>query len=65
MAFTRDGRRLGKGGGYYDRFLANLQPRPYCIGVTFAALLLEQIPMEEHDIKMDQVVSDQEATAEN
>ena len=60
MAFTRDGRRLGKGGGYYDRFLANLQPRPHCIGVTFAVFLFDEIPIENHDARMDQVVSDEE-----
>lgn len=59
-AFTRDGTRLGKGGGYYDRYFANLQPRPHCIGVTFAVFLFDEIPVENHDVRMDQVVSDEE-----
>jgi len=56
MAFTRDCKRLGKGGGYYDRFLASLQPRPHCIGVTFAVFLFDEIPIENHDTLMNAVV---------
>ena len=58
-AFTRDGKRLGKGGGYYDRYLAQLHPTPpYCIGVTFSAFLLDDIPMETHDTTMNAIVSE-------
>ena len=61
MAFTHDGKRLGKGGGYYDRYLSHGdETRPYRIGVTFRAFLLEDIPHDTHDIRMHEVVCDGE-----
>ena len=55
MAFDRHGNRLGRGKGYYDRFLPLLPTRVFKIGVCFPFQLLDDIPMEEHDIKMDVV----------
>lgn len=59
MAFTNDGKRLGKGGGFYDRFLSQCKnDRPYRIGVTFAEHLVDDIPLEPHDATMHAVVCD-------
>lgn len=55
MAFDRQGHRLGRGKGYYDRLLCNL--KAYKMGVCFPFQLLEQLPHEEHDVRMDGVVS--------
>ena len=49
LAFTRDGRRLGQGGGFYDRFLAQLPADCTTIGVGFAEQLLDDLPVEPHD----------------
>jgi 5-formyltetrahydrofolate cyclo-ligase len=49
VAFTPDGRRLGRGGGHYDRFLAALPPACPTIGVCFAEQLVDDLPMEAHD----------------
>ena len=62
-AFTTDGIRLGRGKGYYDRFLQKLiqsytRERLNIIGVCFKEQLQETLPFEEHDIKMDDVVFD-------
>ena len=57
MAFDRRGNRLGRGKGYYDRFLPLLPTRVYKIGVCFPFQLLDFIPMEEHDISMDTVIN--------
>lgn len=57
MAFDRHGNRLGRGKGYYDRFLPLLPTRVYKIGVCFPFQLLDLIPMEEHDISMDTVIN--------
>ena len=56
MAFDRRGNRLGRGKGYYDRFLPLLPTRVYKIGVCFPFQLLDLIPMEEHDISMDTIL---------
>ena len=56
MAFDRRGNRLGRGKGYYDRFLPLLPTRVYKIGVCFPFQLLDDIPMEEHDKRVDLIV---------
>jgi len=48
VAFTRDGRRLGQGGGFYDRLLA-ARPDLRPVGVGFACQLLAELPSEAHD----------------
>ena len=58
LAFTRDGRRLGQGGGFYDRFLPLLGPDATTIGVCFREQLVEQLVTEPHDRIVDLVISD-------
>ena len=49
LAFTLDGRRLGQGGGHYDRFLPRLRPDCVTIGACFAEQLVDDLPREPHD----------------
>lgn len=58
LAFTADGRRLGQGGGHYDRFLTGVSPQCLLVGVAFAEQLVMDIPVESHDVVLDAVVSD-------
>ncbi|HZK89936.1 MAG TPA: 5-formyltetrahydrofolate cyclo-ligase [Stellaceae bacterium] len=58
VGFDRDGYRLGYGGGYFDRTLAALQPRPLAIGVGFAFQAIETIHPQSFDIAMDMVVTE-------
>jgi 5-formyltetrahydrofolate cyclo-ligase len=59
LAFTADGARLGQGGGWYDRFLADRDPnRCVTVGVCFAGQLVASLPTEPHDVKVDHVVTD-------
>ena len=54
VAFDRHGNRLGMGGGYYDRFLAGVSaPR---VGLTYSEFLLDELPVQCHDVPMDLVV---------
>ncbi len=57
LAFTRLGFRLGYGGGYYDRLLAQPGHAP-TLGACFQALLLEEIPHEPHDVPVDFLVTE-------
>jgi 5-formyltetrahydrofolate cyclo-ligase len=50
--------RLGYGGGYFDRTLAALNPRPVAIGVGFAAQQIETIHPQAFDIPMDLIVTE-------
>jgi 5-formyltetrahydrofolate cyclo-ligase len=59
LAFDRQGHRLGRGGGYYDRFLSKFKGLK--LGVTFNEALSEgALPSEPHDQLMDIIVSPQE-----
>lgn len=52
------GYRLGYGGGYFDRTLASLSPRPFSIGVGFQAARLLTIHPQPHDIPLDVIVTE-------
>lgn len=57
MAFDAQGHRLGRGKGYYDRFLGSLsQPRPQLIGVCFDFQKVEIVPTEPCDVSVDVVI---------
>ena len=56
MAFDHHGHRLGRGKGYYDRFLSRV-PNIYKIGLCFGFQLVEEVPTDENDIQMDLVLS--------
>ncbi len=58
LAFTAAGDRLGQGGGWYDRFLAQVRVDCITIGVCFAEQILDTLPAEAHDVTMDHVVTD-------
>ena len=60
VAFTRDGARLGYGGGFYDKLLAHMTRPPALVAAAFALQIVEQIPQEETDIKVEWIVTEQE-----
>lgn len=57
VAFTPDGRRLGRGRGYYDRLLAHFPQSPYLIGLCWPFQLLADLPTEPHDLTMHAVIA--------
>ncbi len=57
LGFTREGVRLGRGGGYFDRLLAKAG-HVVKIGVGFREQILKKIPVRRHDVRMDFVVTD-------
>ncbi|HET7832940.1 MAG TPA: 5-formyltetrahydrofolate cyclo-ligase [Gallionella sp.] len=69
VAFTRAGARLGYGGGFYDKLLAQLDqdnagvPRPQLVAAAFALQLVDQLPQEATDIKVEWVVTEHETIA--
>lgn len=56
VAFTRDGRRLGRGAGFYDRLLAGADGVK--IGVANNCQIVETMPVSPHDIRMDMLVTE-------
>ena len=61
LAFTHDGKRLGFGGGYYDRLLAqNLSTR---VALAFEWQIMESLHADQHDIPVDFIVSEKRLIA--
>jgi len=65
VAFTRDGGRLGYGGGFYDKLLAQLQDAPsaQCPALVAAAFTMQfvpELPLEATDVRVDCLVTEQE-----
>jgi len=58
LAFTRDGGRLGRGGGFYDRLLGRPLLRARRIGICFEVQILESLPLEGHDQRVDEVLTE-------
>ena len=59
LAFDRRGDRLGYGGGYYDKFLAQVRPDCDLIGLCFAlGLSMEDLPASIHDVPLHCVVTE-------
>lgn len=58
VGFDHQRYRLGFGGGYYDRTLANLVPWPLAVGIAFEASKLESIDPQPHDVQLDVVITD-------
>jgi 5-formyltetrahydrofolate cyclo-ligase len=63
LAFDRQGRRLGRGGGYYDRFFEELDRAGreyYAVGFCLEAQIKAEVPAEEQDKPMSGIVSSRE-----
>ena len=55
VAFDKQGNRLGRGGGYYDRFLKK-QSHATFIGVGYDFQLVDEVPVRQHDQKMHRII---------
>lgn len=60
LAFGRNGARLGRGKGYYDRALS-LKPSLLKVGLAHACQIVDGIPVENWDVKMDALITDETA----
>jgi len=63
VAFTRDGARLGYGGGYYDKLLGSMALRPALAAAAFSLQIVEQIPQESTDVRVGWIITEQETIA--
>lgn len=60
VAFARNGARLGYGGGFYDKLLGRMPVRPALAAAAFALQIVEQIPQESTDVKVEWIVTEHE-----
>jgi len=72
VAFDRKGGRIGFGQGFYDRFLRSISPcasagqerhRPFCVGLSFEIQVLDNLPLEKYDEKLDMVITESQIYA--
>ncbi len=63
VGFDRNGARLGYGGGFYDKLLAGMAHRPALAAAAFSLQLVEEIPQEENDVKVEWILTEQETIA--
>jgi 5-formyltetrahydrofolate cyclo-ligase len=58
VAFTREGARLGYGGGYYDKLLALMPHQPTLVAGAFEMQVVQEIPQEKTDRKLEWLVTE-------
>lgn len=58
LAFSKTGDRLGRGRGYFDRLLAEILPSARVTGVTLDAFVWDSVPMEAHDQRVKEIVTE-------
>jgi 5-formyltetrahydrofolate cyclo-ligase len=61
LGFSHDGKRLGRGGGYYDATLKAASERSRRVGLAFSEQIVEELPVTEEDVLMDLVVTERES----
>jgi 5-formyltetrahydrofolate cyclo-ligase len=59
VGFGPRGVRLGYGGGFYDRTLATLAPRPFTVGLAYSQGFIPWLQAEAHDVPLDAVLTDE------
>lgn len=57
-AFTLSGERLGRGGGFYDKYMSLNGFRAAKIGIAFKCQIFDTLPCDKHDIRVDKVVTE-------
>lgn len=63
VAFARDGARLGYGRGFYDKLLASMTQRPVLVAAAFALQIVEIVPQETTDVRVEWIITEQETIA--
>ncbi len=58
LAFDNRGRRLGRGAGFYDRFLSDPHLRATACGIAFAEQVIAAVPVDDHDVPLHMLVTD-------
>lgn len=58
LAFDPHGNRLGRGGGFYDRFLRRLRRPAVTVGLAFDAQIIDAVPADDRDFAVDVIVTD-------
>lgn len=58
LAFDRRGNRVGRGQAYFDIFLKELSPEAARVGLAFEMQIIEEVPVDSHDMPVDKIVTE-------
>jgi 5-formyltetrahydrofolate cyclo-ligase len=58
VGYGPGGYRLGYGGGFYDRMLSSLSPKPYCVGLGYGVGFIPDFQAEPHDVPLDAILNE-------
>lgn len=62
IGFAKNGNRLGRGGGYYDRFFSSERLKAVKCGIGFNEQIVDRVPVDAHDKPLDLIVTDKGVT---
>jgi 5-formyltetrahydrofolate cyclo-ligase len=60
LIFSKQGYRIGYGGGYYDMFLNDTEPEVKKIGIVFSRFIVNELPVDDHDIPVDLIITEED-----
>ena len=60
LGFDREGRRIGRGGGFYDRFLSQRDFHGTTCGIALHEQIIDDVPVVSHDIPLHMLVTDRD-----
>ena len=60
LVFDRSGNRLGRGAGFYDRFLGAVEFVGISVGIAFGEQIADEVPVHDHDVPVNMLVTDEE-----
>ncbi|MGM0445480.1 MAG: 5-formyltetrahydrofolate cyclo-ligase [Bacillota bacterium] len=58
LVYSRDGYRIGYGGGYYDKFLSSISEEVKKVGIVYSNLVIDKLPVNSYDIPVDLIITD-------
>lgn len=60
LVFTKDGYRIGYGGGYYDKFLSEVSSEVKKVGIVYSDFVVDDLPVDDHDLPVDLIMTERE-----
>ena len=60
LIFSKNGYRIGYGGGYYDKFLSRVSDKVKKVGIVYSDFVLDDLPVDDYDIPVDLIMTERE-----
>jgi len=60
LVFSKDGYRIGYGGGYYDKFLSKVSNEVKKVGIVYSDFVVNDLPVDEYDLPVDLIMTEKE-----